>query len=235
MPTEKLDSDFVKSPPASARRVIYWDAEFPGFGIDVKPSGHKAYVFQYRTKAGKTRRASFPGTLLLDAARKAAKALQGDVARDRDPVEEKRTARRQENERGDTFKVVAKRYMRQDGKKLRSHGERERILAKYLYPKLGNRPISEIRRSEISKTLDEIATKHGEVMSDHVLTVLRKVCNWYATKHDTYSPPFVKGMRKVSVRERARARILDDDELRRSGRQRRPPPRPTLAPCSSCW
>src|SRR5262245_52632545 len=112
MPTEKLDYDFVTTPPASAKRVIYWDSKFPGFGLDVKPSGHKAYVFQYRTKEGRTRRASIPGTLTLDDARKAAKVIQGQVARERDPVDEKRAARRQDKARDDTFKVVAKRYMR---------------------------------------------------------------------------------------------------------------------------
>lgn len=66
--------------------------------------------------------------------------------------------------------------------------------------------MAELKRTEIAKVLDAIADKHGETMSDHVLTILRKVCNWYATKHDSYNPPFVKGMRKVSIRERARSR-----------------------------
>src|SRR5262245_9949821 len=157
MPTKKLDFDFVTSPPVSAKRVIYWDAKFPGFGLDVKPSGSKRYVVQYRTQDGTSRRASIPGFPDLDQARKAATAIQGQVAVGKDPVNEKRTARRQDKARGETFKVVATRYMRQDGKTLRSKGERERILEKYLYPKLGNKPIAEIRRSEIAKLLDDIA------------------------------------------------------------------------------
>src|SRR5262245_11582411 len=78
MPTEKLDFDFVTSPPASAKRAIYWDVAFPGFGLAVKPSGHESFVFQYRTRDGRSRRATIPGTLTLEAARKAARALQGD-------------------------------------------------------------------------------------------------------------------------------------------------------------
>jgi hypothetical protein len=106
--------------PTTEKRVIYWDAGFPGFGLDVKPTGHKSYCFQYRTKDGKSRRATIPGTLDLDAARKAAKALQGDVPATKTRCPEKRTARRTEKAASETLEKVAKQYMRMDGKDLRT-------------------------------------------------------------------------------------------------------------------
>ena len=40
------------------------------------------------------------------------------------------------------------------------------------------------------------------------------ICNWYAARHDNYTSPIVKGMRRSNPKERARDRILNDDELR---------------------
>ena len=39
-------------------------------------------------------------------------------------------------------------------------------------------------------------------------------CNWYATRHDDYTPPIVRGMKRQSAKAQARARILTDDEIR---------------------
>src|SRR5262249_35432857 len=50
--------------------------------------------------------------------------------------------------------------------------------------------------------------------ADMVLTVVRSIMNWVATRHDDYSPPVVKGMRRQDQKEHARARILADDEIR---------------------
>ena len=47
-----------------------------------------------------------------------------------------------------------------------------------------------------------------------MLAALRSVASWYATRHDNYTPPFVKNMRRVPASARSRSRILDDDELR---------------------
>ena len=44
--------------------------------------------------------------------------------------------------------------------------------------------------------------------------MLRGICNWYATRNDNYSSPIVKGMRRSNPKERARDRILNDDEIR---------------------
>jgi integrase len=38
--------------------------------------------------------------------------------------------------------------------------------------------------------------------------------NWYASRHDDYVPPIVRGMRRTSPKERARSHLLDDHEIR---------------------
>jgi len=51
-------------------------------------------------------------------------------------------------------------------------------------------------------------------MADHTLAYVRKVMNWHASRSDEFRSPIVRGMARTSGKERARARILTDDELR---------------------
>ena len=49
-----------------------------------------------------------------------------------------------------------------------------------------------------------------------MLTVVRSIMNWFATRHDDYQPPIIKGMRRQNPKEQVRERILADDEIRAS-------------------
>jgi hypothetical protein len=51
-------------------------------------------------------------------------------------------------------------------------------------------------------------------VADFVLSVIRMICNWYAARRDDYQSPIVKGMRRTDPKAQARARILEDDEIR---------------------
>ena len=51
-------------------------------------------------------------------------------------------------------------------------------------------------------------------MADLVLAYCRKAFNWFATRDDKFQPPIVKGMARTKPKERARDRVLTDDELR---------------------
>src|SRR5262249_726302 len=53
------------------------------------------------------------------------------------------------------------------------------------------------------------------VTADHVLAYVRHLLNWHATREDDYRTPIARGMtRAPSAKERARTRVLTDDELR---------------------
>ena len=92
--------------------------------------------------------------------------------------------------------------------------EYERILERYVKPRLGQIAIHKVTRKEIAGLLDRVANENGEVMSDHVLAVLRKLCRWHEARDDAFRSPIVAGMARTRPRDLARDRILSDEEIR---------------------
>jgi len=46
------------------------------------------------------------------------------------------------------------------------------------------------------------------------LAITRGIMNWYASRNDDYVPPIVRGMQRTNPKDRARNRMLSDDEIR---------------------
>src|SRR5262245_48497723 len=192
-----------------ADRTILWDNKNSCFGLQVTASEPKCLVIQYRNR-GRRRLIAIDCVLGLEAARKRARALLGEVAHDRDPLQERRTEVARER---DTFQAIAESYFTREGKNLRTFEDRRQTLARLVYPVIGDRPIADIRRSEIVRLLDGIEDKNGPVQADRTLAFIGKIMNWHASRSDEFRSPIVRGMARTSSKERARARVLTDDEL----------------------
>src|SRR5262249_28979646 len=81
-------------------------------------------------------------------------------------------------------------------------------------PAIGKVGISDLKRRQIAEMLDTIEDNNGAVMATRALAYLRSALNWYATRDDEFTVPIVRGMARSSSTDRARDRILEDDETR---------------------
>jgi integrase len=223
MMTKLLTDIAIRNLKAAAKRREIPDGK--GLYVVVHPSGKTSYAVRYRF-GGKPRKLTLPGGLSLKAARKVAGDALYEVDQGRDPILAKQAAEGARRQAADnTFEAVAEEYLKREGGRLRSAGERGKVLGRLVYPTLGARPIAEIRRSEIIQLLDKIeggelrnkkgkAIKGGAVMADRTLALIRRILNWHATRSDDFRTPIVRGMARVKPKERQRKRVLSDDELR---------------------
>jgi integrase len=196
------------------------DAAQRGGRVVVNPNGSKPYAVRFRAIRSDGKRhqekITFPGVSLAQG-RKLAADVMFAVAQGRNPAEERRAQREQARDaKQNILRTVCSEYLqRPEHKGLRSIRAREAMLARLVYPVLGDRDIYTIKRSELARLFDKVEDRNGPVMADVALGVLRHVFNWHAARSDEFRSPIVRGMTRTKPKERARSRILSDDELRR--------------------
>jgi integrase len=199
--------------PGEERREVP-DPGQRGLYVVVHATGRKGYAVRYR-HAGKTRRLVLQGGITLASARKLAADAMHEVALGRDPAAAKQDAKaKAAAAESDTLRAVCEEYFRRDGKMLRGRAEQEAALRRHVYPTLGGRQVHGITRKELIRLLDKIEDGSGVRASDLVLAYVRKIFNWFAVRDETFRSPVIKGMARGRPSERARTRVLNDDELR---------------------
>jgi integrase len=211
----KLTPAFCRDASAELgkERTVFWDTTLPAFGLVVTNAGARSWCVQYK-RHGISRRMSWAyRSMHLDQARKHAKVLLGDVARGLDPLSEKRKAA--QVGRNTLGAVTDEFFARGDGgKQLRSAAHRRAAFDRLILPRLGQRPINEIRRSEIVRLLDSVEDERGPGMAGQVLMMLRRLFSWHAARDDEFRSPIVRGMAR-NRSNGGRERTLTDDELRK--------------------
>ena len=189
------------------KRYAYPDPELRGHYIRIQPSGSKAFVVVARSPAGKQIWSNIGAAdvLGIDVARARARAA---IARVRaglsafDVPEE-------------TFETVARRWLERhvQGNKLRSERQIGQLLELHAFPFWKGRPFLSIKRSDVTSLLDDVEDDHGARQADQILAVVSSIMSWFATRHDDYQPPVIRGMRRRSQKQHARKRVFTDDEL----------------------
>jgi integrase len=222
--------------PSDARQeVLVGD----GLYFIVQPSGVKSWALRYRRKSdGKSVKhtiGSYPMLKLKDA-RSAATALRAEIERGADPHGAKVVARRRAAEVDDSFEAVVRRYVAdrqsrgkrswkwsarllglaveddelavlRDGSTDR-HGRRRLSLA----DRWGTRRISEITDSDVIRAIDQVAN-HAPVAANRLHAVLSAFFGWAKGKRYVAVNPCTDLERPAE--EKARDRVLSDDELRK--------------------
>jgi len=215
MPTARLTDRLLKNLKTEQTVEEFWDQSFPGsFGVRVRKSGRKTFVFLYRT-GGRRRRMKlglYPA-LSLAGARDQAFRFLGAVQRGEDPAE-KRT-----QERGaGTFEELADLYLERHARPLKkpaSIKEDTRILNTYLLPVWGRKNFRSITRSDVIFLLDNIQfNRQAPVMANRVKALTSTIFN-FALRKALVPLTFANPCTHVELpyKETSRDRVLSDDEI----------------------
>jgi integrase len=208
MPRRTLTDRFCASAKAreGEAQTDYFDEALHGLSLRVS-GGRKAWTYHFTLGGRRIRMTlgTYPATSLVGARTKAQTA-RADLEAGRDP--------RSALSKPDTLKAICEEYFAREGAALRTGAFRKATLERLVYPTLGDTPINEVRRSDIARMLDRIEDECGPVMADQSLAYLRKVMNWYAARDEDFRSPIVRGMARTKPKERARERLLTDEELR---------------------
>jgi integrase len=217
MPTKKLTDLFVeRAKPPARGRVEYFDASFPGLALRVTDKGAKSWSVFYRFH-GRLRRLTlgpYP-TIKPAKAREEAQTALDRMREGIDPADEKRARRDQRTLETDTFGALATdyldRHVRQNNRES-TFLEAKRDLEHDALKKWRTRPLASIARRDVIDLVDSITARGAPVQANRTLARLRALFNWGIEKERLTISPVAR--MKLPTEEKARDRVLSDDELR---------------------
>jgi integrase len=189
------------------------DSFLPGLYLIQQPSGAKGWAVRYRHKGvpRKLTLGSYPALGLKDARELGAKALRA-VAEGRDPGREKILARAAKADSVDRIvEDFLERHVRRSNRP-RTAQETERLLRQHVLPRWRGRMVHEITRRDVLDILDRVVDGGAPIAANRVFAAIRKFFNWCAARDIIAASPCA-GV-KPPTAERARDRVLSDEELR---------------------
>jgi integrase len=188
---------------------IWFDDDVPGFGIRMRHTGARSWIYQYKL-GRKTRRLVIGHATAIKPAR--AKEIAGELhAKVRlggDPAAEKRSrVERTEH----TFDALAQKYLahQRQARRPSSFAATERLLEKYCAP-LHRLPTDTIDQRTVAERLAAIADNSGAVTSNRARAAMSAMFTWAMKEGLALNNPVVNTNKRD---EKPRDRVLTDDEL----------------------
>ena len=188
---------------------IVFDDALPGFGLRVRASGARTWIYQYKI-GGRTRRVvlGHATAIKLARAREIAGELHAKVRLGGDPASEKRE---KIHRALDTFGTLAERFLEQYHRRPRTRDEVVRHLQKYAAP-LHPMPVGAITLRDLASLLGRIDKASGATTTNRVRSTLSSCFSWAMREGLALSNPVVNTNKRE---EQTRDRVLSNDELRR--------------------
>jgi integrase len=186
----------------------------------VFPSGAQSFICRFRFN-GMQRKLTlgvYPGLSLADARIAAADAMKL-LHQGKDPAEAKRQAAAgAAAAAADTVETVCTEYLARVGNKLRAVtlAAQHAYFTKHVYPVIGSKPISAVRRSDIVRLLDGVEENAGPFAADTGRAYLNTVFVWFEGRSDDFRSPLTKAVaRRVAKADRERDRVLTNEEIQK--------------------
>jgi integrase len=202
-------ADGLKLESGEADRIWFDDA-IPGFGLRVRDTGSRSWIFQYKV-AGKTRRLVIGQASAIKAgrAREIASEHHAKVKLGGDPAAEKRL---QVHRASHTFGALVAKYLDQQRSGLRPGSFREiaRHLEKHSEP-LHRMTLDAVDQRTIAERLGAIEKKSGAVTANRVRASMSAMYTWGMREALVLANPAANTNKRE---EKPRDRILTDAELR---------------------
>jgi integrase len=208
--------DRLRARPREHEHAV-WDAQMPGFGVRVRPTGAMSYVVVYRAGAGRGapfRRFTIGavGQITPEAARTRARAILGAVAQGKDPAADKAGEREMP-----TVTELADRFIAEHLETKRKRGTAaayRHVLDAYVKPALGSTKADKLTRAAVGKLHDKLSAKPFQANR-----MLATVSSMYSfAERAGIVPEGMNPARKiVRFAEHRRERFLTGEELERLG------------------
>src|SRR5262245_43356549 len=203
---KRYTDEYIASIPApkSGRKQIP-DSDQRGLYVRITPTGSRSFVV-VKQVAGKQSWVTLNATG-IEHARELAR---GEIVRIKSGLPKPIAVK------PDSVRDVANNWFKRvvQAKGHRSEKHVRGYLDRHILPALGDRQFEGVGRADIAKLLDGIQDSAGASAADKALNVLSRICTWHEARDDKYTSPVVRGMRRVSIKEQSRERVLSDDELR---------------------
>ncbi|WP_372785009.1 tyrosine-type recombinase/integrase [Phenylobacterium sp.] len=153
---QKLTRKIVEAVEPGPKDQFLWDSEVVGFGVRVRPGGHRGYILQYRF-AGRARQyqiGAHGSPWTVETARDRARVLQGQVAGGEDPQDSKLGSRKEV-----TVAQLCDQYLAEGlaTRKQTSIDSARSDIDNHIKPLLGAKRASLVTRQDVDQLLADVA------------------------------------------------------------------------------
>jgi integrase len=202
---QPLTEGYIRTVRLREEMFRVWDTHQRGLALRVQPSGVKTFEVAYH-HAGRLRWYVIDryGAIGLKEARDAARIIRAKAALGGDPQGEKIASRV-----GDTLAQIHERYVENTSSAKKSWQHSQKLMQRYILPKLGNRKLKDVTRTDMWRIFDDLSDR--PILANCVLASASAMFNWALKRHLIPDNP-CRGIEHH--KPKSSKRFLSNDEIR---------------------